>query len=122
MPYADPEKQRAYYQANRAEIREYQREHYAANREERCERQRDYAAANREHKRGYEREHYAAEHREELAQASRLGQPWTGPERELAARTDLTAHQVALMTGRTSGAVHRMRRTLLAEGARRVSA
>ena len=118
MPWANPEKRRAYYQANRAKVREYQRGYYAAHQAEWRERQRGYAAAHREHKRDYEREHYAAEHGEELAQASRLGQPWTGPERELAARTDLTAHQVALMTGRTSGAFHRMRRTLLAEGAR----
>lgn len=44
--------------------------------------------------------------------ASRSRQQWTGPELEMAARGDLTARQVALMTGRTYAAVQNMRKRL----------
>lgn len=44
--------------------------------------------------------------------ATRHGYQWTGPELELAARRDLTAAQVAKLTGRTIKAVANMRRKL----------
>jgi hypothetical protein len=50
-----------------------------------------------------------------LDQASRRGQPWTGPELELAARSDLSAKAIALMIGRTRWAVQTKRYELRAE-------
>lgn len=44
-----------------------------------------------------------------LPGASRRYQPWTGPELEVAARTDLTSRAAALMIGRTTFAVQRVR-------------
>ncbi len=44
--------------------------------------------------------------------AGRRGLPWTGPELELVARTDLTVDQVAQMTGRTHYGVEMQRRKL----------
>jgi hypothetical protein len=44
--------------------------------------------------------------------AERHGKQWTGPELELAARPDLTARQVAEMTGRTHHAVKTVRKRL----------
>lgn len=49
---------------------------------------------------------------ETLEKASRYGYPWTGPELELAARTDLSARQIALMIGRTHNSVESMRQAL----------
>lgn len=40
------------------------------------------------------------------------GQPWTGPELEIAARSDLSAKQAAQMTGRSVNAVYRIRTAL----------
>lgn len=50
-----------------------------------------------------------------LPSAHRRGQPWTGPELELAARPDLSAVQVAEMIGRTYHAVANTRRRLLVD-------
>ena len=47
-----------------------------------------------------------------LDAASRNGHHWTGPELEVAARTDLTARQVATMLGRTMFAVRTQRQKL----------
>jgi len=44
--------------------------------------------------------------------ATNLGKQWTGPELEIAARSDLTAQEVALMLGRTLYAVKHARRKL----------
>lgn len=49
---------------------------------------------------------------EAAATAHRKGQEWTGPELEIAARTDLTAKQAAAMLGRTYPAVVYKRRQL----------
>ena len=58
------------------------------------------------------RRQYHKHQAETLDRAARRYQPWTGPELELAARTDLTAKQIALMIGRTKAGVQRMRRRL----------
>jgi hypothetical protein len=76
------------------------------------ERQREYAAANPEAARAAVRRNQLANERETGRQAQRNGYLWTGPEMELAARSDLTAREVALMTGRTFGAVKGMRHRL----------
>lgn len=47
-----------------------------------------------------------------LEQAVRWGREWTGPELELAARTDLTVRQIARMIGRSYYAVSTKRRLL----------
>ena len=44
--------------------------------------------------------------------AWRRGEVWTGPELELAARTDLTIREIALMIGRTWAAVRWARKSL----------
>lgn len=49
---------------------------------------------------------------ETQAAATRHYREWTGPELEVAARTDLSARQVALMLGRTLSAVKNIRRRL----------
>lgn len=50
---------------------------------------------------------------DELADlAHSTGKQWTGPELEMASRTDLTARQVAQMLGRTFYAVRHMRKKL----------
>lgn len=49
------------------------------------------------------------------AGAKRHGYQWTGPEMELAARSDLTAQQAAAVLGRTVVAVNRMRARLGSE-------
>jgi hypothetical protein len=46
------------------------------------------------------------------AKAHRNGMQWTGPELELASRTDLTSNEVARMLGRTLYAVKAMRHKL----------
>jgi hypothetical protein len=52
---------------------------------------------------------------ESLETATRWGYPWTGPELELLARTDLTARQIATMTGRSCRAVYGKRHQLKAD-------
>lgn len=47
-----------------------------------------------------------------LPTAGRRGMPWTGPELEIVARTDLTAEQAAQMTGRTYHGVADQRRKI----------
>lgn len=55
---------------------------------------------------------YARAQSETLERASRHYAEWTGPEMELASRTDLSAKEVALVIGRTCAAVQAMRRKL----------
>jgi hypothetical protein len=50
--------------------------------------------------------------RQTLEGATRYGLQWTGPELEVAARTDLTAREAALLIGRTYASVKNMRRKL----------
>ncbi|MCW2899003.1 MAG: hypothetical protein JWO67_1268 [Streptosporangiaceae bacterium] len=50
-----------------------------------------------------------------LEKATRSGYQWTGPELELAGRSDLTAKEVALMIGRSFYAVQNARSKLRAE-------
>ena len=45
-------------------------------------------------------------------EASNHGKEWTGPELEIVARGDLSAHEVAAMLGRTYAAVQSIRRKL----------
>lgn len=52
--------------------------------------------------------------KESLEHAPRRGLPWTGPELEIADRRDLTAAEIAAMTGRTLHAVHFVRAKLRA--------
>jgi hypothetical protein len=47
-----------------------------------------------------------------LEGATRHGQQWTGPELEVAGRSDLTTREVALMLGRTFAAVSNVRKKL----------
>lgn len=54
-------------------------------------------------RKGWERERPLRE------QAKNSGKEWTGPELEIVARTDLKATKVAVMLGRTPGAVRAMR-------------
>jgi hypothetical protein len=88
---------RAWREANRETIREQYRTYREAHHAEIDERSHAYRDACQA---------------ETLEQARRRGYRWTGPELELAARRDLTTKQVALMLGRTSGAVYRMRSLL----------
>jgi hypothetical protein len=53
--------------------------------------------------------------RETIDGATHRYQPWTGPQLELAMRYDLTAKEIALMTGRTHSAVQSMRARLRRE-------
>jgi len=76
-------------------------------------------AANAERTARYRHTHRAAikavrrqDQTETAQQAHRLGYVWTGPELELAMRSDLTVKQIALMIGRTYSAVSRMREKL----------
>lgn len=52
---------------------------------------------------------------ETLEGATRYGMEWTGPELEIAARSDLTAREAALMIGRTYASVKTMRKKLAAD-------
>jgi hypothetical protein len=52
---------------------------------------------------------------ETLEGATRYGMEWTGPELEVAARSDLTAREAALMIGRTYASVKTMRKKLAAD-------
>lgn len=74
----------------------------------RCEECKEAAAASTRRRRG-------AYQSRTLSQARNYGKEWTGPELELAARTDLTAEEVASMLGRTYAAVARMRERLQRE-------
>ena len=78
---------------------------YAFNPENAAEREREYQRTHvhaRRVRRNDESREKAARHRSE----------WTGPELELADREDLTAAQVAAMTGRTIKAVKTIRTKL----------
>lgn len=58
------------------------------------------------------REHYRSRQQASLPDAHRSGYDWTGPELEIAARTDLTTRQAAAMLGRTFAATMRARKNL----------
>jgi hypothetical protein len=113
---ADPEKdneyKRARYAADPGKAREYKRARYAANRQRITAQKRLGYAADPEKPRDRSRTRYETVRAETRRQARRHYYQWTGPELEIAARQDLTAKQVALMTGRTYGAVTSMRRRL----------
>ena len=133
MPKTEAQRiaQRAYYERHREESAARQRAWEAANREQVAAAQRAYREVNREkllaQGREYQRTRRTADpekmrarakaakdkvQAETRPQAGRWGYPWTGPELEIAARTGLTARQVALMIGRTAGAVRLVREKL----------
>ena len=94
-------RQQAYNKAHPEEVRAHGRERQSA-----------YAAAHPEEVRERTRRYFLAAETETTRQADHHGERWTVPEMELAARSDLTAKQAALMTGRTFNAVRNMRRRL----------
>lgn len=96
---------RAYDAKNREKIHAKQQARREAHREEIRERELAWREANREESRRRVAANDRKNQAETLPQARRYGRQWTGPELELAARPDLTAKQVALMVGRTTGAV-----------------
>lgn len=53
--------------------------------------------------------------RQTLESATRYGLQWTGPELEVASRTDLTATEIALMLGRSYSSVKTIRKKLRAD-------
>ncbi len=84
----------------------------AANHDRYIEQKRDRYQANRARNRAEALGRWAKGQAETLEQATRRGQPWTGPEMDIAARADLTAREAALMIGRTAGSVQQMRNRL----------
>jgi hypothetical protein len=88
---------RRWRKANPDKVREVSRRYYAAHPEKAREKVR------RKRTRDYDVTRDSARHHREM---------WTGPQLEIAAREDLTAKQVAAMTGRTLGAVYSARHRL----------
>lgn len=87
----------------------------APNLERRAARERDRMASDAQYKASHTARKHASTVQSQNATMSRAGRrtlPWTGPELEIAAREDLTAAQVAQMTGRTLYGVNVMRRKL----------
>lgn len=90
--------------------RSLQQSPHKASRCKDCERR--YLAEHRKES-GHDSEaRYAREAQSESGVAPRKGQEWTGPEIEILSREDLTAKQIAQMTGRTYFAVVQARSIL----------
>lgn len=127
-----------YYEANKAKVLESQHRHYEANAEQILERQKAYRASNTEsiserkkrrykdnrsivlaHQRNrYHRDPRVKRERLRMANmntqetAHRRGNQWTGPELEIASRTDISVTEIAKMLGRTYFAVVSKRKAL----------
>jgi hypothetical protein len=104
-PEPGRERWRRNYAANPEKNRDRSRRWSAANPEKRHEQARLRYAADPEGARRRRRASQAASQANTIATAQRQGYVWTGPELEVAARTDLTVEQAALMLGRTYNAV-----------------
>ena len=113
---AAPEKNRervhAWEAANPERVREYQSRWGKANRDKTRAWNRRQYHANPEKYRASNRRREKLVNDVSRESASHHGEPWTGPQLELAARDDLTAVQVAPMLGRTVAAVRMMRAKL----------
>jgi hypothetical protein len=111
-PDKSRELDRSYRAANQEKIRESKRRYYAAYPEMFREASRRYRAAHPEEVKEATNRRQARDNAVTRDSARHHREVWTGPQLEIAAREDLTAKQVAAMTGRTVYAVYNIRRRL----------